>query len=101
MKRPAAARFDSLVLPLTVAALLLVVLAVRQDSVVHAAMSEDRGDYLVVSGASGLGDDQLLWILDTRAEELTVAGWDSGAKGVRGFGTRSVQRDLQHMRQQR
>ena len=94
---------ERVLIPVVLAAVLAAGLALRPTAGAEAALGlrEDRSAYLVVSGASGQGDDQLLWILDTRSEELVLAGWDSTIHGLKGFGTRNVQADLAHARRNR
>lgn len=68
---------------------------------VAVSASSDRGGYLVVTARSGEGDAQVLWLLDTRAEELAVAGWSQPTNGLKTWGTRSLQQDLQFARRHR
>ena len=89
-----------LMIPAGLALVLGALVLHRHQDTATASMLSDA-DYVVVSGASGLGDDQLLWILDTRSRELVVAGWDNTAKGLVGHGTRSVSGDLESLRRRR
>jgi len=88
-------------LPVALAGVLGALALFRSDNALTAATSTDRADYLIVAGASGQGDDQVIWILDTRAEELALVGWDNGTQGLRGLGTRQLSRDIAQVRQQR
>ena len=92
--------FQRIALPAALVTMLGTVLLLRGETDAFAAMQE-RGDYLVVAGSNGQGDDQVLWILDTRAEELVAAGWDNPTNAMKGFGTRSVNRDLEQVRRRR
>jgi hypothetical protein len=100
MKASRSRRFDHVALPAALAAGLGAMLLLRGETNVQAAMQE-RGDYLVVAGANGQGDDQVLWILDTRAEELVAAGWDNASRAMKGFGTRDINQDLALVQQRR
>jgi hypothetical protein len=96
-------RRERVLIPAVLALVLgaMVVLRPTQGAQAALGMGEDRAGYLVVSGASGQGTDHLLWILDTRSEELVLAGWDSTIRGLKGFGTRNVKADLEHARKNR
>ncbi|MCH2135226.1 MAG: hypothetical protein MK101_01440 [Phycisphaerales bacterium] len=88
--------------PLLGAAALLGGLALwRSDSATAMGALEPRSNYLVITARSGEGDAEVLWLLDTRTEELSVAGWTHDGKGIRPWGTRSLSADLEHARRQR
>jgi hypothetical protein len=100
MKPSRTKRLDSVALPAALAACLGAMLLLRGEPNALAAIQE-RGEYLVVAGANGRGDDHVLWILDTRAEELVAAGWDNATKTMKGFGTRDINQDLALVQQRR
>lgn len=93
-------RIERIALPAALATALGGVLLLRGETNAFAEV-QNRGDYLVVAGSNGQGDDQVLWILDTRAEELVAAGWDNNTHTMKGFGTRSVNQDLEQVRRRR
>ena len=89
--------------PLAVALVLGAMLVFGSSDPIAIAQSEraNRGSYLTVTARSGEGDATVLWLLDTRAEELAVAGWSQRSKGLETWGTRSLQQDLAYARRQR
>ena len=61
----------------------------------HAAWAQDAlSDYLVVTGRSGRGDEEVLWVLDTRSEELLVVGWDRQERRFVPLGRRLIANDV-------
>lgn len=103
MKAEAVARVSGVKVPLMLAVLLggLVAFGPSDRQAVARSAAPDRGGYLIVSARSGEGDAQVLWLLDTRAEELAVAGWSGRSGGLTTWGTRSVRQDLEFARQHR
>ncbi len=103
MSATASSGLGQIKVPVLLALLLAAVVAIGPTDPVAVAVSAsvDRGGYLVVTARSGEGDAQVLWLLDTRAEELAVAGWSQRANGLQTWGTRSLQQDLQFARRNR
>ena len=103
MSATASSGLSQIKVPFLLALMLAAVVALGPTDPVAVALSTsaDRGGYLVVTGRSGEGDAQVLWLLDTRAEELAVAGWSQRTNGLKTWGTRSLQQDLQFARRHR
>ena len=103
MKPAASSQWSPVKVPLIVAVLLAALLIIGPSDPLAVALSAapDRGGYLIVSARSGEGDAQVLWLLDTRAEELSVAGWSQVSGGLATWGTRSLQQDIQFARRHR
>ncbi|MDP7071087.1 MAG: hypothetical protein QF561_07040 [Phycisphaerales bacterium] len=59
-----------------------------------AAIGSDRSEYLAVTARSGRGEEEALWIFDTRTEELIVVAWDREASTMRTLDRREVSQDL-------
>ncbi len=57
-------------------------------------MQGDLSDYLVVTGRSARGDEEVLWLLDTRSEELLVVGWDRQERRFVPLGRSSIADDV-------
>lgn len=90
-------------LPLGTAALLGALALWRSDASTADSLQgfQPRSNYLIITARSGEGDAEVLWLLDTRAEELSVAGWTQQGGGIRSWGTRSLPGDLDHARRHR
>ncbi len=57
-------------------------------------ISGDRSTYLAVTAQSGRGQEEAVWIFDTRTEELIVVAWDRDSSSMRTLDRREVSRDL-------
>ncbi|HJO15371.1 MAG TPA: hypothetical protein QF800_00630 [Phycisphaerales bacterium] len=80
---------------MAVIAMLLLILAPQGNQAYAAWAGPDLSDYLVVAGRSGRGDEEVLWLLDTRSGELIVAGWDRQEKRFVPLGRRSLTNDVE------
>ncbi len=58
------------------------------------ASLDDRSEYLTVTGSSGRGEEEVIWMFDTRAEELIVVAWDRQRSMMMPLGLRNVSADL-------
>lgn len=81
-------------LPVAVVIALGSVLAWRHGEPTAGAVLLDPSEYLIVSGRSGRGDEEVLWLLDTRSEELVVVGWDRTQRTMVPMGRREIDRDV-------
>ncbi|MBT5382664.1 MAG: hypothetical protein HOL13_07480 [Phycisphaerae bacterium] len=82
------------VLPLALAAL-FGVCWLTQFSIRSATASfADRSEYLSVAAGSGRGEEEVLWMFDTRTEELIVVAWDRQAGMMVPLGRREVFNDI-------
>jgi hypothetical protein len=82
------------ILPLALAAV-FGVCWLSQFSIRSATASlADRSEYLSVAAGSGRGDEEVLWMLDTRTEELIVVAWDRQTGMMMPLGRREVFNDI-------
>ncbi len=58
------------------------------------AALDDRSEYLAVTASSGRGQEEVIWIFDTRTEEIIAVAWDRNAKMMMPLGRRDVSADL-------
>jgi hypothetical protein len=58
------------------------------------AFLDDRSEYLAVAASSGRGLEEVIWMFDTRTEELIVVAWDRSAGMMMPLGLRNVSADL-------
>jgi hypothetical protein len=58
------------------------------------ASLDDRSEYLAVTASSGRGEEEVLWMFDTRSEELIVVAWDRQASMMMPLGRRDVSADV-------
>jgi hypothetical protein len=59
-----------------------------------AGFLDDRSEYLAVTGRSGRVGEGIIWMLDTRTEELIAVGWDQQLKMMRPLGRRDLAADV-------
>lgn len=59
------------------------------------ASLDARSEYLAIVGGSGRGEEEVMWLFDTRTEELIAVAWDRQAGMMMPLGRRSVSEDLQ------
>lgn len=82
-------------LPLSIAAVLGVLAFWQGAEPTASGLLQDSSEYLTVSGRSGRGDSEVLWLLDTRSEELIVVDWDRTSRTIAPLGRRSIGADVQ------
>jgi hypothetical protein len=58
------------------------------------ASLDDRSEYLTVTASSGRGSEEVIWMFDTRTEELIVVAWDRQAGMMMPLGRRDVSADV-------
>jgi hypothetical protein len=58
------------------------------------ASLDDRSEYLAVTASSGRGPEEVIWMFDTRTEELIVVAWDRNAKMMMPIGMHDVSADV-------
>jgi len=58
------------------------------------ASLDDRSEYLAVTASSGRGSEEVIWMFDTRTEELIVVAWDRQAGMMMPLGRRDVSADI-------
>ena len=59
-----------------------------------AGLLEDRSEYLAITGRSGRANESIVWMLDTRTEELIAVSWDDQLKMMRPVGRRDIAADI-------
>jgi len=59
-----------------------------------AGLLDDRSEYLAVTGRSGRVNESIVWMLDTRTEELIAVSWDEQFKMMRPVGRRDLAADV-------
>ncbi len=87
-------------LPLGVLAAVVLGMAVTTPNPAIGVL-DDRSEYIAVSGLSGREGEAVVWMLDTRSEELIAVTWDRAARMLAPLGRRSLSADLDTARKGR
>ncbi|MDP7030087.1 MAG: hypothetical protein QF733_07700 [Phycisphaerales bacterium] len=82
-----------------VAAIMLGMLATSPRTAV--GVLDERSEYVAVTASSGRGAEDIVWLLDTRTEELIAVAWDREARRMAPLGRRSVAADVETARRGR
>jgi hypothetical protein len=82
-------------------ALLLVLLGIVTFMPNALAQFSPRGDTLVLSGRTGIGNEQVLWMFDPTHMELVVVGWDRTGDALVPLDRRNVAVDVETLRSSR
>ena len=62
---------------------------------------DDRSEYIAVTGRSGRSGEDVVWLLDTRTEELIAVAWSREARMLAPLGRRSITVDAETARKGR